>query len=144
MNMQLRRKPSIVWLKIGIIYPTTLLMQILWISFKYLLDDFGQNIFMNYYNCTCCWMYACIGYTCRLCLFSLNNNCVYTAWAFMCSEWWWCHVIFSCGDHWWMAYNRLASIYIDIIFCRMPFMQAASVYTMQLAIGCVHTLFNFF
>ena len=46
-----------------------------------------------------------------------------------------------------MAYlqvNRLASIYIDIVFCLMPFMQAAFVYTVQLAIGCVHTPFNFF
>ena len=23
----------------------------------------GQNIFMKYYNCTCCCMYACVGYT---------------------------------------------------------------------------------
>ena len=59
-------------------------------------------------------------------------------------------MIFSCGDHrWisrWMAYlqvNRLASIHINIVFCHMPFMQAAFVYTVQLAIGCVHTLFNF-
>ena len=46
-----------------------------------------------------------------------------------------------------MAYvqvNRLASIHIDIVFCRMPFMQAAFVYTVQLAIGCVHAPLNFF
>ena len=46
-----------------------------------------------------------------------------------------------------MAYlqvNRVGSIYIDIVFCRMPFMQAAFVYTVQLAIGCVHTPLNFF
>ena len=47
----------------------------------------------------------------------------------------------------WLSYlqvNRLASIYIGIVFCRMPFMQAAFVYTVQLAIGCVHKPFNFF
>ena len=47
----------------------------------------------------------------------------------------------------WLSYlqvNRLASIYIDRVFCRMPFMQAAFVYTVQLAIGCVHTPFKIF
>ena len=46
----------------------------------------------------------------------------------------------------WLSYlqvNRLASIYIGIIFCRIPFMQAAFVYTVQLAIGCMHKPFKF-
>jgi len=46
-----------------------------------------------------------------------------------------------------MAYlqvNRLASIYTDVLFCCMPFMQAAFVYTVQLAIGCLLTLLIFF
>ena len=67
------------------------------------------------------------------------------------AEWWWCHVIFSCGDYQWISrwmaclqVNRLASIHIDIVFCYMPFMQAEFVYTVQLAIGCVHTPFSFF
>ena len=54
---------AIVLLKIGIIHPTTLLMQILSILLNIYLMIIGQNIFMNYYNCTCCCMYACIGYT---------------------------------------------------------------------------------
>ena len=43
----------------------------------------------------------------------------------------------------WLTIDQLASIYINIVFCQMPFMQAAFVHRVQLAIGCVHTLFNF-
>ena len=44
---------AIVWLKIGIIYPTTLLMQILSILSNIYLMIIGRNIFMNYYVVVC-------------------------------------------------------------------------------------------